>query len=70
MKLPTELRLRIYEFAFTDIIDDIESDAANKKRMWQETGEAAVLWPSLSKAKYPIFLGVVSFLHTGREMRR
>ena len=31
MKLPVELRLRIYNFAFEDIVDEVSADAANKK---------------------------------------
>lgn len=69
MKLPTELRLRIYKFAFEDIIDDIVTDAASRKREYQE---AETLWLSLSiqKADHPIFVGVLSFLHANRELRR
>lgn len=69
MRLPVELRLRIYNFAFEDIIDEIVADAANKKRMYQEADE---MWPSLSvsKADHPIFVGVLSLLHVSRELRR
>ena len=69
MKLPVELRLRIYNFAFEDIVDEISADAANKKRMYQEADE---MWPSLSisKADHPIFVGVLSLLHVSRELRR
>lgn len=70
MELPTELRLRIYKFALDDIFNDIESDAANKKRMYQE---ANLQWPSpdsVSRADLPIFVGVLGLLHTNRELRR
>lgn len=70
MKLPTELRLSTYEFAFGDVVDDIVADAANKKRMCEE---ANLQWPSpdsVSRADLPIFIGVLSFLHTSRELRR
>ena len=69
MKLPVELRLRIYKFAFKDIVDGIVADAANKKRMHQDADE---MWPSHSnpKADHPIFVGVLSLLHVNRELRR
>lgn len=69
MKLPVEFRLRIYKFAFEDIVDCIVADAANKKRMYQEADE---MWPSHSnpKADHPIFVGVLSLLHVSRELRR
>jgi hypothetical protein len=69
MKLPTELRLRIYKFALDDIVDDIESDVANKKRVYEEV-DALIEWPSPSKVDHPIFVGVLSFLHTSRKLRR
>ena len=31
MKLPVELRLRIYKFAFEDLVHDIVADAATKR---------------------------------------
>lgn len=70
MRLPTELRLRIYKFTFDDIIDDIESDAANKKQLHQEAEGMAAQWFSISRADYPIFVGVLGLLHTSGELRR
>jgi hypothetical protein len=67
MKLPTELRLRIYKFAFDDIIDDIEADAANTRQLHQDTNAD---WPLVSNKEHQIFVGVLSFLHTSRELRR
>jgi hypothetical protein len=69
MKLPTELRLRIYEFALDDIVDDIVTEAANKNREYQETD---TLWSSfpISKVDNPIFVGMLGFLHASRELRR
>ena len=70
MKLPTELRLRIYKFALNDIVDDIESDAAKKKQAHQDAEKP---WPSselLSEADHPTFVGVLGLLHISRELRR
>ena len=69
MKLPVELRLRIYKFAFKDIVDDILADASSKKRRYQEADE---MWPAVSvgKAEQPICVGVLSLLHVGHELRR
>jgi hypothetical protein len=67
MKLPTELRLRIYEFALDDIVDDIESDVAHRKQVEEQM---IIPWPSPSKAEHQIFVGVLSLLHTSRDLRR
>jgi len=69
MKLPVELRLKIYKYAFEDIVDGIVADAANQKRMYQEADER---WPSHSNPKtdHLIFVGVLSLLHVSRELRR
>lgn len=70
MRLPTELRLRIYKFAFDDIFDDIKSDAANKRQLLQKTEGMAAQWLSISRTDYPIFVGVLGLLHTSSELRR
>ena len=69
MKLPVELRLKIYKFAFEDIIYDIVAEAATKKQFYQEADR---LWPAVSvdKADHPIFVGVLGILHVSRELRR
>lgn len=69
MKLPTELRLRIYKFAFDDIIDDIVADAASKKRMYLEADVPLPSAKSVSRADNPIFVGVLGFLHASRKLR-
>jgi len=67
MRLPIELRLRIYEFAFEDVVNEIESDVANKKMKCQK---AETMWLPFSKKDHPVFVGVLSFLHVSRELRR
>lgn len=69
IKLPVELRLRIYKFAFEDLVDDIVADAATKKQSYQE---ADALWPvdSIGEADHPIFIGVLGCLQVSRELRR
>lgn len=69
MKLPAELRLEIYKFAFEYIVDDILADASSKKRTYQEADE---MWPAVSvgKADHPIFVSVLSLLHVSRELCR
>jgi hypothetical protein len=69
MKLPTELRLRIYKFALDDVVDDIESDVANQKEAHQEA-DVFTEWSLFSRADYPTFVGVLGFLHTNRSLRR
>jgi hypothetical protein len=68
MKLPVELRLKIYKFAFEDIVYDIMAEAATKKQFYQE---ADALWPAVSvdKADHPNFVGVLGVLHVSRELR-
>lgn len=66
MKLPTELRVMIYTFAFEDIVDDIESETTNIR---QANGDMIKVSMSLSRAKNPIFVGVLGFLHFSRDIR-
>ena len=61
LKLPTELRLMIYEFAF----DDIVTDAVSRRQLY-----ASENWPSVSMAPHLTFVGVLGLLHVSRELRR
>jgi len=67
LELPTELRLRIYELAFEDITDGIESDTTHEQRLHQDSDTR---WESLSRAAQPIFVGALGLLHTSRSLRR
>ena len=68
MKLPTELRLRIYKFTFDDIVDDIAADTAQQQhvRVYKGPGE---LWSPPTYKEHPAFFGVLGLLHTSRELR-
>lgn len=69
MRLPTELRLRIYEFAFGDILDDIAADTAKQHpvHVFEGLGE---IWKTPTYEEHPVFFGVFGLLHTSRELRR
>jgi hypothetical protein len=67
MELPTELRLRIYRFAFKAIVDDIASDAASKRPVDLDPESAC---PLPSSGDQPIFFGALGFLHVSRDLRR
>jgi hypothetical protein len=69
MKLPTELRLRIYKFAFEDIVDKIAADTAKQQHVQIPQGPGE-FWTSPSRKEHPTFIGVIGFLHTNRKLRR
>lgn len=67
MNLSTELRLKIYDFALQDVVDNIVSDAASKRSAHENETHP---WPKLSKKEHPIFVGALAFRHINRYLRR
>jgi hypothetical protein len=73
MRLPTELRLRIYKFAFQNIVNDITSDAAEYVSLQTKNDPddfCAFRGPPSVRMRPVPYVGALALLHTNQDLRR
>lgn len=61
MKLPTEMRVRIYEFALQHILDAIYDEAPSHEKLWRPI--------ATSHTGKPFYIGAIALTHTNRTIR-